>query len=85
MNLRYRYFWNPGVMKRKTIVLPTSTDDLRENAIVGFSKEKPTKNARIIKIKHWLSIIPELQNKVTVIDCTDVGYFYQRYWLTSCI
>ena len=30
-----------------------------------------------------LSIIPELQNKVTVIDCANVGYFYQRYWLIS--
>jgi len=29
MNLRYGYFWNPGVMKRKTIVFPTSTADLR--------------------------------------------------------
>jgi len=33
-------------MKRKTIVLPTSTDDLRANAIVGFSKGKPTKNPK---------------------------------------
>ena len=37
-------------MKRKTIVLPTSTDDLRANAIVGFSKGKPTKNWPVDKI-----------------------------------
>ena len=57
MILRYGYFWNPGVMKRKTIVLPTSTVDLRANSIVGFSKGKPTKKSISEIYEHNINLI----------------------------
>ena len=44
MNLRYGYFWNPGVMKQKTTPLPTPTSDLWANAIVGFPSENLLKS-----------------------------------------
>ena len=59
MNLRYGYFWNPGIIKRNSIPipLPTPTSDLWANTIVKPTKKgyqlKNAKKSFWAQFSHW--------------------------------